>query len=75
MVDGAGEGRAGALETLRVYVTHFLGERAVRLGATGDTGRPLYERPQLSPELLGAMDLTGLHVGDKYRGPDDAPLR
>jgi uncharacterized protein YndB with AHSA1/START domain len=73
MVNGAAEGWAGAFEILRIYVQHFLGESAFRLGATGDTGRPLDDRSALSAELLGAIGLTGLQVGDKFRAPDDAP--
>ena len=73
MVNGAAEGWAGAFEILRIYLKHFLGQRAVRLGATGDTGRPLSDRLELSGELFAAMGLTGLKAGDKFRGPDDAP--
>jgi uncharacterized protein YndB with AHSA1/START domain len=73
MVDGAGEGWAGALEILRIYLAHFLGQRAVRLGATGDTGRPLSDRSALSAQLLGAMGLTDLQVGDTFHAPEDAP--
>lgn len=73
MVEGAGEGWAGALEYLRIYVPNFLGRPASGIGATGDTGRPLGERSVLSAELLGALHLSGLKAGDKYRAPDGAP--
>jgi uncharacterized protein YndB with AHSA1/START domain len=73
MVEGAGEGWAGALQYLRVYVPNFLGQPVVGVGVTGDTGRPLADRTMLSAELLGALELTGLKPGDKFRGPDDAP--
>jgi uncharacterized protein YndB with AHSA1/START domain len=73
MVEGAGEGWAGALQILRVYVRNFLGRDATGLGVTGNTGRPLGDRSELSGELLGALGLLGLRAGDKYRGPDDAP--
>ena len=73
MVEGAGEGWAGALQFLRVYVPNFLGRSVTGLGVTGDTGRPLSDRSELSGELLGALGLVGLHAGDKFRGPDDAP--
>ena len=73
MVEGAGEGWAGALQILRSYVPNFLGRPVVGLGVTGDTGRPLSDRTALSAELLGALGLVGLQSGDKFRGPDDAP--
>ena len=73
MVEGAGEGWAGALEYLRVYVPDFLGQPVAGVGVTGDTGRPLADRSTLSAELLGALNLIGLKAGDKYRAPDDAP--
>jgi uncharacterized protein YndB with AHSA1/START domain len=73
MVEGAAEGWAGALQILRVYVEQFLGRPTVTLGVTGDTGRPLGDRAELSEELLGSLGLIGLRSGEKFRGPDDAP--
>jgi len=73
MVEGAGEGWAGALQFLRVYLSNFLGRAVVNLGVTGDTGRPLSDRSKLSAELLGALGLVGLKAGDKFRAPDNAP--
>ena len=73
MVQGAGEGWNIALHMLRGYVTNFAGQPRAGLGASGDTGQPLDVRAKLSSELLGALNLTGLTAGDKFRGPDDAP--
>ena len=73
MVEGAGEGWEIALRVLGIYVPNFLGNDAFPVGATGNTGRPLGDRTDLSAELLGALKLTGLKVGDRFTSPDDAP--
>ncbi|MGH9118229.1 MAG: SRPBCC family protein [Acidimicrobiales bacterium] len=73
MVEGAGEGWRGALTILRAYLTHFAGQRATGLDATGNVGRPLDERAEVAADLLGALGLTGLKAGDPFRAPGDAP--
>jgi len=73
MVQGAAEGWEYALLMLRTYVTHFLGQPVVYVGATGDTGQPLDQRSQLSKELLAALNLTGVAAGDEVSAPSDAP--
>lgn len=75
MVEGAGEGWEYGLQILRAYVVHFLGQPVVYVGATGDTGRPLDQRPLLSKDLLGALNLGGAAAGDRFSAPSDAPPR
>jgi uncharacterized protein YndB with AHSA1/START domain len=73
MVEGAAEGWLGALQYLRIYAPNFLGQAVTGFGVTGDTGKPLSERTELSKQLLGALAVHGLKPGDAYRAPAGAP--
>lgn len=74
LVEVAGEGWRAALRILRAYLAHFAGQQpTVSMDATGDVGRGLAERAEVSVALFDALGLTGLAVGDAYRSPQDAP--
>jgi uncharacterized protein YndB with AHSA1/START domain len=61
-IDALREGMAVALETLRLYLTHFAGRRPAVVDAGVRRGGP---QPAAWTELLDATGLAGTHRGDR----------
>jgi uncharacterized protein YndB with AHSA1/START domain len=69
-IEGTESGWDQALENLRLYLTHFRGERCATLFVTSSTSEP----PERAlPRLTGALGLADVRPGDRVSAPADAP--